>query len=52
MLRISLESPPVEGVMMSQDSVMEFPCEFPVKVMGGNAADFEAAIVMMPSAYP
>jgi len=32
---------------MSQDSVMEFPCEFPVKVMGANTAEFEAAIVMI-----
>ena len=32
---------------MSQDSVMEFPCEFPVKVMGVNTAEFEAAIVMI-----
>ena len=32
---------------MSEDSLLEFPCEFPVKVMGANTAEFEAAIVMI-----
>ena len=32
---------------MSEDSLLEFPCAFPVKVMGANTAEFEAAIVMI-----
>ncbi len=32
---------------MSEESLLEFPCEFPLKVMGANTAEFEAAIVMI-----
>ena len=32
---------------MSQDSLLEFPCQFPIKVMGANTPDFEAEIVMI-----
>lgn len=29
---------------MSNDSVMEFPCAFPIKAMGRSGADFEALV--------
>lgn len=32
---------------MSDETHLEFPCRFPVKVMGNNTADFEAEIVMI-----
>ena len=32
---------------MNQETLLEFPCRFPVKVMGANTADFEAQIVMI-----
>ena len=27
---------------MTEESVIEFPCEFPIKMMGRNAAEFRA----------
>ncbi|OIO69649.1 MAG: hypothetical protein COW19_07900 [Zetaproteobacteria bacterium CG12_big_fil_rev_8_21_14_0_65_55_1124] len=36
-----------QGELVSEESLLEFPCEFPLKVMGANTAEFEAAIVMI-----
>ncbi len=30
---------------MSKESLIEFPCDFPIKIMGDNCAEFEAEIV-------
>ncbi len=30
--------------MTEQDSIMEFPCDFPIKVMGMAAVDFELIV--------
>ncbi len=30
--------------MTDQESLLEFPCRFPVKVMGRNREDFEAVV--------
>lgn len=30
---------------MSDDSPFEFPCDFPIKVMGHNSAEFEAEVI-------
>jgi len=30
---------------MSNESLIEFPCDFPIKIMGDNCAEFEAEIV-------
>lgn len=30
---------------MDKESLIQFPCEFPVKVMGRNAPEFEAAVL-------
>jgi putative lipoic acid-binding regulatory protein len=35
-----------EGVAVSE-SLLEFPCEFPIKVMGHAAADFDALVVSL-----
>lgn len=32
---------------MNEETALEFPCRFPVKVMGVNSPDFEAEIVMI-----
>lgn len=32
---------------MNEETALQFPCVFPVKVMGPNTADFEAGIVMI-----
>jgi len=32
---------------MSEDTLLEFPCQFPIKVMGNNSANFENEIVMI-----
>jgi len=32
---------------MSEETLLEFPCLFPIKVMGDNSADFENEIVMI-----
>ncbi|NWF36030.1 DUF493 domain-containing protein [Mariprofundus sp. KV] len=32
---------------MSEETLLEFPCRFPIKVMGDNSADFENEIVMI-----
>lgn len=29
---------------MAADSLLEFPCDFPLKIMGANVADFAQAI--------
>ena len=31
--------------MQTNDSLMTFPCEFPIKVMGEAAGDFDALVV-------
>ena len=30
---------------MSNETLLEFPCDFPIKIMGDNSAEFEAAII-------
>lgn len=30
---------------MNDESLLEFPCDFPIKVMGYNSADFETLMV-------
>lgn len=30
---------------MSDDTLLEFPCDFPIKVMGDNSAEFEAEVI-------
>lgn len=30
---------------MSNESLIEFPCDFPIKIMGDNSAEFEAEIL-------
>lgn len=30
---------------MSEETLFEFPCEFPIKVMGESAEDFDAHVV-------
>ncbi|ATX78989.1 hypothetical protein Ga0123461_0554 [Mariprofundus aestuarium] len=32
---------------MNEDTLLEFPCQFPIKVMGNNSANFENEIVMI-----
>lgn len=32
---------------MSEETLLEFPCQFPIKVMGDNSAGFENEIVMI-----
>jgi len=32
---------------VSEETLLEFPCQFPVKVMGNNHADFENEVVMI-----
>lgn len=32
---------------MSEETLLEFPCQFPIKVMGTNSADFENDIVVI-----
>jgi hypothetical protein len=32
---------------MSQTTLLEFPCDFPLKIMGANAADFAQAIAIV-----
>jgi len=32
---------------MAADSLLEFPCDFPLKIMGANAADFAQAIAVV-----
>ena len=31
--------------MSNKETLLEFPCQFPIKAMGRNAADFEAVVV-------
>ncbi|MDH5444081.1 MAG: DUF493 domain-containing protein [Gammaproteobacteria bacterium] len=30
---------------MSKDSLLEFPCDFPIKIMGDNSTEFETEII-------
>ncbi len=30
---------------MTDDTLLEFPCDFPIKIMGDNNAEFEAEII-------
>lgn len=30
---------------MSHDTLLEFPCAFPIKIMGDNTAEFEATVI-------
>ena len=30
---------------MSDDTLLEFPCDFPIKIMGQNSAEFEAEVI-------
>ena len=32
---------------MSEETLLEFPCQFPIKVMGNNSPEFENEIVMI-----
>lgn len=32
---------------MSEETLLEFPCQFPIKVMGTNSTDFENEIVVI-----
>jgi len=32
---------------MSEDTLLEFPCQFPIKIMGNNTVDFENDIVVI-----
>ena len=32
---------------MSQTTLLEFPCDFPLKIMGANAADFAQTIALV-----
>ncbi len=31
--------------MSSEETLLEFPCDFPIKVMGRNSDDFDTAVV-------
>lgn len=31
--------------MRNDDSLFEFPCQFPLKIMGRNVAEFEPAVI-------
>lgn len=35
---------------MSDDSLLEFPCDFPIKIMGRDEADFRAAAIALVEA--
>lgn len=30
---------------MSDETLLEFPCDFPIKIMGVNSAEFEAEVI-------
>ena len=30
---------------MSDETLLEFPCDFPIKIMGYNSAEFEATVI-------
>ena len=30
---------------MSDETLLEFPCDFPIKIMGDNSAEFEATVI-------
>ena len=30
---------------MTDESLIDFPCDFPIKVMGANCAEFEAEVI-------
>jgi putative lipoic acid-binding regulatory protein len=32
---------------VSKETLLEFPCDFPLKIMGANAADFAQAIAVV-----
>lgn len=32
---------------MDEETLLKFPCQFPIKVMGNNHADFENEVVMI-----
>ncbi len=32
---------------MSEETLLEFPCQFPIKAMGNNHANFENEVVMI-----
>mgnify|MGYP002640984719 CR=1 FL=1 len=32
---------------MSEETLLEFPCQFPIKIMGDNSAEFENEIVVI-----
>lgn len=32
---------------MSKETLLEFPCDFPLKIMGANVADFAQAIAVV-----
>ena len=36
---------------MTEESLLTFPCEFPIKIMGRAGEDFEAAIVNIVREY-
>ncbi|MFQ5519545.1 MAG: YbeD family protein [Mariprofundus sp.] len=36
---------------MSEETLLEFPCQFPAKVMGTNSAHFENEMVMITRQY-
>lgn len=36
---------------MSEESLLVFPCEFPIKVMGENTADFEAEVIVIANQH-
>lgn len=36
---------------MSMESLLEFPCDFPLKIMGANAADFAQTIAAVVRAH-
>ncbi len=36
---------------MSQTTLLEFPCDFPLKIMGANAADFAQTIAAIVAGH-
>ena len=36
---------------MSEESLLTFPCEFPIKIMGRSGEDFEAEVIAIVRKY-
>lgn len=45
------EHTPVNPVIPPEQSLIEYPCRFPIKVMGPHTADFTEAVVRIARAH-